>query len=81
MEPKIKFPEINAALRDILGRPCFTVADVAALLRHSKKYEVERKAEDEQAVALHWMLTLYFEHGDAWAQEGERILREIAATI
>lgn len=29
-------------------------------------HDVPRKAEEEQAAVLHWMLTHYLTHGDDW---------------
>ena len=73
--PQILIPPINLVLRDILGRPCFTVAGIARRLHQLELYEVECRAEDEQACAIHWMLTLYAKHGEGWMEEGQKILK------
>lgn len=74
-----RIPPLNDVLKDILGRVSFTVAHVARRLHALRLYDVERRAEAEQAAALHWMLTLYFKHGDGWMAEGEKILSGDAA--
>lgn len=74
IDEAVKFPPLNEGLASILGRPCFAVSGIARRLHDLKLYEVPRKAENEQAAALHWMLTLYFKYGVGWALEGEKIL-------
>ena len=59
----------------ILGRPCFAVARIAWKLDALGLYKVERKAEAEQAAALHWMLSLYVKHGSKWREIAEETLR------
>lgn len=70
------FPELNDELRWILGMPCFHCAKFAPALRLSG-LQIREKAEDEQAVVIHWMLRLYFEHGENWRDVAESILRAI----
>lgn len=65
--------ELDAEVRWILGRPCFAVANIADILR-TNGATIARKAEDEQAVALHWMLSLYFQYGANWRAEGDNQL-------
>ncbi len=67
-------PELDDEVRFILGRPCFTVAKIARRLHELGIYEVKTKAEDEQAVALHWMLTLYARYGKEWRTKLEQSL-------
>jgi len=69
---------LTEALRDILGRPCFTLIGLANVLRKGG-YEIRKKAEDEQAVCLHWMLTHYLKHGDDWMVAGNAELESIRA--
>lgn len=71
-------PPLNDEIEWILGRPCFAVAGIARRLHELKLYDVARKAESEQAAALHWMLNLYFTHGLAWRDEAEKVLRHNA---
>ena len=37
--------------------------------------DIPRKAEEEQAAVLYWMLSLYLEHGNIWREEGQKILK------
>lgn len=57
--PELKMDE---ALLSILGRPCFACVHLAELLRKNG-FEIERRAEAEQAHVLLWMLNLYLLHG------------------
>jgi hypothetical protein len=73
-----KLAELNEDLKDILGRPCFACARVAQLLVKAGKYVgVKPKAEDEQAVMIHWTLMLYLEHGSEWRAEANRLVKEM----
>ncbi|MEN6464524.1 MAG: hypothetical protein ABFD62_05020 [Syntrophaceae bacterium] len=65
---------LNDETRWILGRPSFMVAKIAWRLKKLGLYEVATKAEDEQAVTIHWMLTLYEKYGDNWRDEARKIL-------
>jgi len=69
-------PKLDDEVRFILGRPNFSVAGIARRLHELGIYEVKTKAEDEQAVALHWMLTLYEKHGKGWRDKLEEVLKE-----
>jgi hypothetical protein len=73
--------DLDDELRWILGRPGFTVRGIAETLRAATAYKVDRKHEDEQAVAIHWMLCLYLEHGPKWREIGEKQLDEMRAEI
>lgn len=66
-------PPLDDDLRFILGRPCFTLISMANVLRQMG-YEIASRAEDEQAVSIHWMLDLYMKHGKAWREEATQIL-------
>lgn len=57
--------ELTDDLRKILGMMCFQLARYAHLMR-KVGFKVEPKAEDEQAVTLHWLLNHYFAHGKDW---------------
>ncbi len=73
--------DLDDELRWILGQPGFAIRGIAETLRASTAYKVERKHEDEQAVAIHWMLCLYFEHGSKWREVGQKMLEEMNAEI
>jgi hypothetical protein len=73
---------LDPELRFILGRVCFMCRDIAKVLMLSKRYAVAAKAEDEQAVAIHWMLGHYFKHGPTkWQAEAEKEIRELAEKL
>jgi len=67
-------PKLDDEVRFILGRPNFVVAGIARRLHELGIYKVAKKAEDEQAVALHWMLTLYEKYGEDWRTKLEETL-------
>lgn len=64
-------------VRWILGRPNFMVARLGEKLRKTDATYADTKAraEDEQAVAIHWMLTLYLRHGADWRSEAEKLFK------
>lgn len=64
---------LNEHTRWILGRPNFTLAGIFRALR-ALGVEIATKAEDEQAVAIYWMLCLHERHGEAWREEGDKVL-------
>lgn len=78
-----EFPPINDELRNILGTVCFRCRDIARLLRDSGLYEVKSKAEDEQAAAIHWLLSSYFKYGPGieWRDKANQVLSELADKI
>ena len=69
----IKFDD---EVKAILGRPNFTCAGIAELLR-STGQKIEYKAESEQAHVLYWMLTMYEKHGKSWKDEGNKYLKQV----
>ncbi|HBM7600274.1 hypothetical protein [Enterobacter asburiae] len=58
-------PPLNDELITILGRPNFTCAHLAELLRKGGQ-DIRRKAECEQAAVIYWFLDLYLKYGDRW---------------
>lgn len=74
--------ELTDDLRKILSMMCFQLSRYAHLMR-KVGFKVERKAEDEQAVTLHWLLNHYFAHGKDWHMHADadvqRWLAEVAA--
>lgn len=73
-------PELNADLIEILGRPNFTCIRLAQLLRLSG-VEIAKKAENEQATVIHYLLGFYLKHGSQWAEKADEDLeqRRVAA--
>ncbi|QIN37517.1 hypothetical protein [Enterobacter ludwigii] len=58
-------PPLNDELIAILGRPNFTCAHLAELLRKGGQ-DISRKSECEQAAVIYWFLDLYLKYGDKW---------------
>ncbi|GKV88470.1 hypothetical protein [Pectobacterium carotovorum] len=73
----VRLPDLNAALIEILGRPNFHCSPVAKCLRIGGA-EIPRKSENEQAACIHWMLSLYLEHGESWRTVAQDELKRIA---
>lgn len=71
-------PPLNDDLVAILGRPNFTCAHLAELLRKSGE-DIRRKSEFEQAAVIHWFLRLYLEHGDQWKNVAKADIQSRAA--
>ena len=71
---KRKNKELNADLKKILGRPNFACGTIASRLRE-KGIECETKAEAEQALVIHTMLTFYEEFGTNWIDEFNAYLK------
>jgi hypothetical protein len=57
----------------ILGRPNFWCANIAGALRRAG-HEIETSSEDEQACVIHWMLSIYLEHGSKWRDVAHKFL-------
>jgi hypothetical protein len=66
--------ELNDQVKEILGFQCFQAGPIAHQLV-KLGHTIEGRAEEEQAHVIHWMLHLYFQHGDNWRTEGDKILR------
>ena len=52
----------------ILGRPNFWCGPIAHLMA-ADGHEVAKKAEDEQAAVIYFMLQMREDHGDTWKDE------------
>lgn len=65
--------ELNDETRFILGRPNFWCGSVAPIFREGG-HTIPKKAEDEQAHIIHWMLGLYAKHGDGWKEKANEYL-------
>ena len=69
-----KLFEFNEDIRWILGRPNFTCAHTANSLR-ALGQDIPNKAEEEQAAAIYWMLSMYEKHGNDWRKKGAEEMR------
>ncbi|WP_186163401.1 hypothetical protein [Burkholderia gladioli] len=70
-------------LRHVLGFPNFRCGPYAHLMRAAGA-DIQRKAEDEQAHVLHWLVKLVIDHGERWAdvaQEELDAMREKVAGL
>jgi hypothetical protein len=74
-ELKVKWNTLDNELKFILGRPNFMCAGIANRLREMG-YECERKAEAEQALVLHTMITFYEADKNNWKENLEKYLKE-----
>ena len=66
--------EFDDKVKEILGRPNFACGRIAEKLRQ-KGFEIECKAEAEQARVLYWMLEMYEKHGADWKTECNNYLK------
>jgi hypothetical protein len=67
-------PAMDDEVRWILGQPNFACISYANALRRLG-HSIPNKVEEEQAAVIHWMLTVYAQHGESWREEGAKILR------
>lgn len=75
------FPEeLTEELREVLGWPNFRCGPVAHLMRAAGA-DIKPKAEDEQAVVLHWFVKLVMKHGTDWWNVARTELAEMQARI
>jgi|HubBroStandDraft_2_1064218.scaffolds.fasta_scaffold11841_6 hypothetical protein len=59
--------ELTPDLREVLSRPNFQCSPIAHVMR-AAGVDIKPKAEDEQAVVLHWMIKLVLRHGEKWRE-------------
>ncbi|MEQ6351870.1 hypothetical protein [Ralstonia pseudosolanacearum] len=75
--------ELSDALRHVLGFPNFRCGPYAHLMRDAGA-DIQRKAEDEQAAVLHWLVKLVLDYGEKWVDAAAadlKVMREkIAAS-
>jgi hypothetical protein len=73
----LSFPrELTADLRDVLSTMIWTSGQIAHCLRAGGEV-IKKRAEDEQAHVLHWLICLALEHGSAWREKASDRIREI----
>jgi hypothetical protein len=70
--------ELTPALREVLGMMVFQLSPLAPALR-AAGHDIKRKAEDEQAHVLHWLIGIVLEHGDDWRAKAEDEIERMAA--
>lgn len=62
--------ELNNETIFILGRPNFWCGQLSRNLRELG-HDIPKKAEEEQAYVIYWMLGLYEQYRDTWRAEFE----------
>ncbi len=72
------YQELDPELRWILSQLCFECIHTAAALRQMG-HEIPKRAEDEQAASLNWMLGLYAKHGAGWREIAIATMKEASA--
>lgn len=76
----MEYPQqITPALREILGMMVFELSPIAHAFR-AAGHEIKRRAEDEQAFVLHWLIGLALEHGDGWRARAADEIERLAAS-
>jgi hypothetical protein len=68
--------ELTPELREILGLICYQCISFAQCLR-ADGVEIGRRAEDEQAVVLHWLTRFALKHGADWRTRVQSALNEM----
>lgn len=63
--------EFNDDTKWILGRPNFACIQIAETLR-ALGQDIPSKAEEEQAAAIYWMLSMYEKYGEDWREKGHQ---------
>jgi hypothetical protein len=77
----LRFPKtLTEPVREVLSLMLWETSAIAHALR-AAGHTVDRKVEDEQAVALHWLLGFALEHGADWQRHEALALREITQAI
>lgn len=72
--------ELTDDLRFILSMMMWTTGPMAHALRDGGQ-DIKRKAEEEQAEVMHWLIGLALEHGSEWRAKASDRIREIQAAL
>lgn len=72
--------EMTPELRKVLGMMVFELSPVAHLFRDKAGADIPRRAEDEQAYVLHWLIGLVLEHGAGWAAVAGKKIEDLQNT-
>jgi hypothetical protein len=64
--------ELTTDLREVLGWPNFVCGPFAHLMRAAGVADIKRKAEDEQAHVLHWLIKHVLRDGANWRSAAEK---------
>lgn len=75
----MKYPkDLTPDLREVLGMMVFQLSPIAPALR-AAGHDIKRRAEDEQAAVLHWLIGLVLEHGSNWRSHAADEIERMAA--
>ncbi len=77
---QLELPKLDDELLWILGRPNFTCAGHANILRESG-LEIPKHAEEEQANVIYFYLCLYLKYGKDWRKEAEKRIEAMAKEL
>lgn len=66
--------KLNEDTKFILGRLNFLCGSIAIVLRKAG-HDIPKKAEEEQAHVINWMLEMYEEHGSSWREKTNEFLK------
>lgn len=66
-------------VKEILGRICIHCGEIADILRHAGQI-IPRRAEDEQAAVIYYLLGQYVKHGKDWKPKAEEDLKQMITT-
>ncbi len=72
--------DITPPVQDVLRLMLWQTTPIAHALRATGR-AIPRKCEDEQAIALHWLLGFALEHGDDWQKHAAVALRQLTDQI
>jgi hypothetical protein len=79
-QPAYPHIELNEHTTAILGMICLRCGPIAQMMREAKFAAIKRRAEEEQAFVICWLLNIYFEHGEKWQDIANVKLQEIATS-
>lgn len=68
--------QLTPSLRRVLGMMLWETGPIAHAMRATGR-DIARKAEDEQAIVLHWLMGFVLEHGADWHKHAAIALREM----
>lgn len=71
--------ELTPPLRRVLGMMLWETGPIAHAMRATGR-DIARKAEDEQAIVLHWLIGFVLEHGADWEKHAAIALRQMTDT-
>jgi hypothetical protein len=70
--------ELTPELREVLSMMVFELSPIAPALR-AAGHDIKRRAEDEQAAVLHWLIGIVLEHGKDWRKHAADEIERMAA--